>query len=128
MNSIISPWVFYWIETANSLKGMLLIVVIISLIATVLLALITMCDADDYSFQDKKVIRDVKNTVKAAVVSLVLSTLFCLIPDSDTCYKMLAANMFTQDNINSATDYVTDVIDYAVDKVKELNPADSTKE
>lgn len=64
MNSIISPWVFYWIETANSLKGMLLIVVIISLIATVLLALITMCDADDYSFQDKKVIRDVKNTVK----------------------------------------------------------------
>lgn len=128
MNSIISPWVFYWIETANNLKGMLLIVVIISLIATVLLALTTMCDADDYSFQDKKVIRDVKNTVKAAVVSLVLSTLFCLIPNSDTCYKMLAANMFTPDNINSATDYVTDVIDYAVDKVKELNPTDSTKE
>lgn len=60
MNSIISPWVFYWIETANNLKGMLLIVVIISLIATVLLALTTMCDADDYSFQDKKVIRGVK--------------------------------------------------------------------
>lgn len=128
MNSIISPWVFYWIETANNLKGMLLIVVIISLIATVLLALTTMCDADDYSFQDKKVIRGVKNTVKAAVVSLVLGILFCLIPDSDTCYKMLAADMFTPNNINSATDYVTDVIDYAVDKVKELNPTDSTKE
>lgn len=128
MNSIISPWVFYWIGTADNLKGMLLIVVIISLIATVLLALTTMCDVDDYSFQDKKVIRDVKNTVKAAVVSLVLGILFCLIPDSDTCYKMLAANMFTPDNINSATEYVTDVVDYAVDKVKELNPTDSTKE
>lgn len=128
MNSIINPWVFYWIGTVDNLKNMLLMVLIISLIATVLLALTTMCDADDHSFQDKKVIRGVKNTVKAAVVSLVLSTLFCLIPDSDTCYKMLAANMFTQDNINSATDYVTDVIDYAVDKVKELNPADSTKE
>lgn len=95
MNSIISPWVFYWIGTADNLKNMLLMVLIISLIATVLLALTTMCDADDYSFQDKKTIRDVKNTVKAAVVSLVLGILFCLIPDSDTCYKMLAANMFT---------------------------------
>ena len=58
---------------------------------------------------------------------------FCLIcgifiPSEDTCYKMLAAKMFTQDNINSATEYVTDVIDYAVDKVKELNPVQDTEE
>ena len=56
-----------------------------------------------------------------------MGILFCLIPDSDTCYKMLAANMFTQDNINSATEYVTDVIDYAVDKVKELNPSSDSE-
>lgn len=60
MNSIISPWVFYWIGTVDNLKNMLLMVLIISLIATVLLALTTMCDVDDYSFQDKKVIREVK--------------------------------------------------------------------
>lgn len=122
MNSIISPWVFYWIGTVDNLKNMLLVVLIISLIATGLLALTTMCDADDYSFQDKRVVREVKNTVKATIISLVLGILCCLIPDSNTCYKMLAADMFTQDNINNATEYVTDVIDYAVDKVKELNP------
>lgn len=53
-------------------------------------------------------------------------TSLCLIgavflPSEDTCYKMLAADMFTQDNINNATEYVTDVIDYAVDKVKEMD-------
>lgn len=128
MNSIISPWIFYWIGTVDNLKNMLLMVLIISLIATAILTFKTMCDAGDYSSQDKKVVRDVKNTVKATIISLVLGILFCLIPDSDTCYKMLAANMFTPDNINSATDYVTDVIDYAVDKVKELNPTDGTKE
>lgn len=46
------------------------------------------------------------------------------IPSEDTCYKMLAADMFTQDNINNATEYVTDVIDYAVDKLKEGNGED----
>ena len=69
-----------------------------------------------------------KICIKVAIVTFVIAILVCVIPDSDTCYKMLAAKMFTQDNINSATEYVTDVIDYAVDKVKELNPVQDTEE
>lgn len=83
----------------------------------------TMCDADDYSSESKRVNKDVKICIKAAITTFIVAVLVCVIPDSDTCYKMLAADMFTPNNINSATDYVTDVIDYAVDKVKELNPS-----
>lgn len=55
----------------------------------------------------------------AAIVSLAI---LVFTPSSKTYYKMLAADMFTEKNVTAATEYVTDVIDYAVDKVKELNP------
>lgn len=80
-------------------------------------------DADDYGLKNEDVAKEVKICIKVAIATFVVAVLVCVIPDSDTCYKMLAANMFTQDNINSATEYVTDVIDYAVDKVKELQPS-----
>lgn len=128
MNSIINPWVFYWISVSEGIKVVLLIVECILLVAFIILCIATGFNADNYSFKDEDVINEVKLTIKVAIVSLIVAVLCCAVPDSNTCYKMLAANMFTQDNINSATDYVTDVIDYAVDKVKELQPADSTKE
>ena len=128
MNSIISPWVFYWISVSDSVKIILIIIEIALLVALLVLCVIAGADADSYSLKDEDVIREVKFTVKVAIVTFVFAVLCCIVPDANTCYKMLAADMFTQNNINSATEYVTDVIDYAVDKVKELQPADSTQE
>lgn len=122
MNSIINPWVFYWISVSDAMQRLMWCGVAIGLIVLIVSA----C----YDEDGTPVCGKHKNKVRK--IGIVIASL-CLIgavfiPSEDTCYKMLAANMFTQDNINSATDYVTDVIDYAVDKVKELNPADSTKE
>ena len=128
MNSIISPWVFYWIGISDNVKTLLTVVLIALFIGLAVALTCTMCDVGDYGSESKNVNKDVKTCIKVAIATFILAVLFCLIPDSDTCYKMLAANMFTPDNVNSAADYVTDVIDYAVDKVKELNPTDSTKE
>jgi hypothetical protein len=84
----------------------------------------TISDADDYGFKDKNVAEEVKLCIKVAIATFVVAVLVCVVPSEDTCYKMLAADMFTQDNINNATEYVTDVIDYAVDKLKEGNGED----
>lgn len=66
---------------------------------------------------------DGENTENDTIIDCAVNGfLLVFTPSSNTCYKMLAADMFTQDNINNATEYVTDVIDYAVDKVKELSP------
>ena len=128
MNSIINPWVFYWIGIVDNVRTLLSAILIVLLIGLAILLACTMCDVDDYGSKSKNVDKDVKICIKVAIATFVFAVLVCFVPDSNTCYKMLAANMFTPDNINSATEYVTDVIDYAVDKVKELNPADSTKE
>ena len=128
MNSIISPWVFYWISIVDNIRILLIVVLIVLMIGGAITFMCTMSDADLFSFKDKDVADEVKLCIKVAIATFVIAVLVCVIPDSDTCYKMLAAKMFTQDNINSATEYVTDVIDYAVDKVKELNPVQDTEE
>ena len=83
-----------------------------------------MSDVDDHGFKDKNVAEEIKFCIKVAIATFVVVVLVCVVPSEDTCYKMLAADMFTQDNINNATEYVTDVIDYAVDKLKEGNGED----
>lgn len=118
MNSIISPWAFYWIDVCNSFKSLVFVVFVIAVIAAVISFL---CSIDDWATSD-----DVRMFSKSAKISVIVAAasivLYILLPSENVSYKMLAANMFTQDNINNATEYVTDVIDYAVDKVKELQP------
>lgn len=128
MNSIISPWVFYWIGIVDNIRTLLITILIVLVIGGVIMFMCIISDADDYGLKNEGVAKEVKICIKVAIATFVVAVLVCVIPDSDTCYKMLAAKMFTQDNINSATEYVTDVIDYAVDKVKELNPVHDTEE
>lgn len=119
MNSIINPWVFYWIGVLDTFKGVALIIAVITVIGVIVMGLWM---GLDISF-DNGVDSDMaKLWIKLAIVSFVAFMICAVLPSESTCYKMLAANMFTEKNVTAATEYVTDVIDYAVDKVKELNP------
>ena len=118
---IINPWVFYLIEIADKLGKLFWI----GLVVGGILVVASFCmDDDGSSIWGQYEIKLRKVAVLITSLSLVC---VIIIPSEETCYKMLAADMFTRDNINSATEYVTDVIDYAVDKVKELNPAGEEK-
>ena len=121
MNSIINPWVFYWIGIVDSVRTLLIVILTVLMIGG---AIMFMCTMSDRGVKDKDVAEEVKLCINVAIATFVVAVLVCVVPSEDTCYKMLAAKMFTQDNINNATEYVTDVIDYAVDKVKEMDRKD----
>ena len=118
MNSIISPLVFYLIGVADTIQ-------ILALLSSVVFVVISGFLWYDWLQTSARYgeIRKHKFVVKMSIVATVSLVILVFTPSSDTCYKMLAANMFTEENVTTATEYVTDVIDYAVDKVKELNPA-----
>lgn len=122
MNSIISPWVFYWISVSDVLRRLMWVGVFIGL-AVLVFSFCVDEDGGSTCGKDEHKVRK----VGIFLASLCLISVVFL-PSESTCYKMLAAKMFTQDNINSATEYVTDVIDYAADKIKELNPTQNTEE
>lgn len=120
MNSIINPWVFYLIDMAYTIKILALFASIVFVAISGLLWFDWMQSLFSYGEKDKDILRKRKIVVKMSIAAIVSLAILIFTPSEDTCYKMLAADMFTQDNINSATEYVTDVLDYAVDKVKEL--------
>lgn len=117
MNSIINPWVFYWIDIFNAVDA-------VAFLCAIATTLGTLCFGGMASnnYDTRKRSNAIKWAKRFAVGLVISIALGVLTPSEDTCYKMLAAKMFTQDNINNATEYVTDVIDYAVNKVKELQP------
>lgn len=119
MNSIISPWVFYWIGVLDTFKGVAFVIAVITVIGVIVMGLWM---GLDISFDNGVDSNMAKLWIKLAIVSFVASMICAVLPSESTCYKMLAANMFTEKNVTAATEYVTDVIDYAVDKVKELSP------
>lgn len=123
MNSIISPWVFYLIGMADTIQILALFAFISFIAISGYLWFDWLEDRNRYGEKDENVLNGRKTAVKVSIAAIVSLLVLVFTPSSKTCYKMLAADMFTQDNINNATEYVTDVIDYAVDKVKELNPA-----
>nr|DAK68588.1 MAG TPA: hypothetical protein [Caudoviricetes sp.] len=122
MNSIISPWVFYLIGMADVIQFLALFASIGFVVISGFLWFDWLHDLARYGEKDEDVLSERKTVVKVSIVTIVSLAVLVLTPSSSTCYKMLAADMFTQDNINNATEYVTDVIDYAVDRVKELSP------
>lgn len=123
MNSIISPWVFYLIGMADTIQILALSASIGFIAISSYLWFDWLETRNRYGEKDEDVLKGRKTAVKVSIATIVSLLVLVFTPSSKTCYKMLAADMFTQDNINNATEYVTDVIDYAVDKAKELNPA-----
>lgn len=118
MNPVISPCVFYWIEIVDKARELIGVAIIFSFF---IVAACMIFREMAYDVEEKYHLKAMAK--KAGIVLAISIPLFTFTPTSDTCYKMLAANMFTKDNIDSASEYVTDVIDYAVDKIKELQPA-----
>lgn len=53
MNSIISPWVFYWIGIVDSIRTLLIAILIVLVIVVAIMFMCTMSDADDYGFKTK---------------------------------------------------------------------------
>lgn len=122
MNSIISPWVFYLIGMADTIQILALFASIGFVAISGFLWFDWLHDFARYGEKDEDVLRERKIVVRVSIAAIVSLAILVFTPSSKTCYKMLAANMFTEKNVTAATEYVTDVIDYAVDKVKEFSP------
>lgn len=70
MNSIINPWVFYWIGIVDSVRTLLIVILTVLMIGGAIMFMCTMSDADDRGFKDKDVAEEVKLCIKVAIATL----------------------------------------------------------
>ncbi len=116
MEPIINPLWFYLIDTITSLKMVFLIAG--GLTATVL-GIISLCHAG-WSTKDLHNFWKCKVTRIFAVIAPILIIVGCLVPGTETAYKMLVASLVTPDNIAAVGESVSSVVDYIIDSVDKL--------
>lgn len=119
MQPIINPALFYLIDLSKGLSFFFGIIGGFTLAVVFIVGLLVMCE-DGYDTEDKDVMETWKRIKYFLIVGLACIFMTVIIPSEETCYKMVAANIVTPNNIEAVGDTATDIIDYIVDSVEEI--------
>lgn len=117
---IISPWVFYWIETmsqikdiANAVTGVTMFISIIFLI----FALSFEKEEREEHINEEMFGRITKGMIVVGIVSIIA----CMfLPAKETMYKMLTASYITQKNIENVGESIDKIADKLVEKINQV--------
>lgn len=118
MDYIINPAWFYWIEVANTIKGISIGAIVTLFIACIILAIVV---AMDRAFGE-----DTEGKVHSAIfckclIALAVFTLVCvLVPSKRTLMEMQIARLATRSNVDLTIDKVKEIVDYIINAMKEL--------
>lgn len=119
MTPIISPWAFYLFHILSTLAGVATAIIIFGVVICIFIG-IPLLD-EDFLIEDDITLVKLRKHFKRTATAVVISAIALIfIPSEDTCYKMFISSYVTEDNIKKAGDTVEDLVDYIVDKAKEL--------
>ena len=118
MDYIINPYWFYWIEVADTIKGISIGAMVVFLIAAIILAATA---HNDYMFEDNNEGDAKKKVLFICIVGLVLSALVCIfVPSEKTLIEMQIAKLATHNNVDLTIDKIKEIVDYIINAMKEV--------
>ncbi len=114
---IVSPWIFYWVDALETIKGVSGGFLFFSVIAFVI-CFISWCNDDNSDDKKDFYSKAFKRIVGSIVVSLLLLT---FIPTQETMYRMLIASYVTPESLNTIGNVTKETIqgafDHSVDRL-----------
>lgn len=120
MNQIISPWLIYFAELADSINMTFLFV---ALIAFIIMAFAFI------PYMDNKKDETLKQCLKKSFIWFCISIAIVVItPSKDTVYTMVVLDNVTTDNIQAIGKTGKDVVDYITDQIDKIVNKDDEKE
>ena len=110
MTPIISPWWFYLFDMVEKLGVTSTVIAVLLGIGGVIYFIIWgICEGNEIKFS------------KILIVIFAISSFLAVFtPSKETCYQMAAASLVTPDNLTTAGNTATDIIDYIVDSIDEI--------
>lgn len=122
MTPIVSPWIFYLFHVLSALSDLAVVVLICAVVACVFMGIPLI---DDDLFVEEPTLAKLRKYFKRSFICIIISAIaLTLIPSEDTLYKMFISSYVTEDNIKMVGDTAEDLVDYIVDKAKELKEDD----
>lgn len=118
MSPIINPWWFYLFDMVEKLGTTSSVIAAILGIGGVIYFIIWgICEGNEIKFS------------KILIVIFAISSFLAVFtPSKETCYQMAAASLVTPDNLTTAGNAATDIIDYIVDSIDEILDDDEEEE
>lgn len=129
MKPIISPIWFYLVNLFSKVGDFAMILIIGGIILTVLFAIFLLVVGTEGDFESEEEIKRWYGYLKKGIIAIIAAgVLYCAVPSETTCYKMMAAQVVTSDNIATVGKTGEDIINYIVESVKEITDSNKNSE
>lgn len=117
---IISPWVFYWVETMDQIRDVVNCVIGVTMFISVIFLLLAL--AFEKEEREEHISEEIfKRIIKILAIVGVVSVIgFMFMPSKGTMYKMLAASYMTQENIENVGESIDKIADKLVEKINKV--------
>lgn len=129
MKPIISPIWFYFVSLADKVGSLARVLIIGGVILAGILALLLVIVETKGEFESEEERARWYGYLKRSIITIFAAgVLYCAVPSETTCYKMMAAQIVTPDNISTVGKTSEDIINYIVESVKEITDSDKDSE
>lgn len=129
MKPIISPIWFYLVNLTSKVGDFAMALIIGGVILTAILAVFLLVVETEGDFESEEERRRWYGYLKKGIITIIAAgVLYCAVPSETTCYKMMAAQVVTPDNIATVGKTGEDIINYIVESVKEITDSDKNSE
>ena len=128
MKPIISPIWFYFVNLAGKIGEFTTALIFGGVIIAGILAILLLVVEVEGDFSSEGERRRWYGYLKRSIITVIAAgILYCAVPSETTCYKMMAAQVVTPDNISTVGKTSEDIINYIVESVKEITDSNDEK-
>lgn len=128
MKPIISPIWFYLVNLFDKVGNLAMALIIGGLILVAILIIVLGIVETEGEFEsDEERTKWYGILKKSIIITISAAVLYCAVPSETTCYKMMAAQVVTPDNISTVGKTSEDIINYIVESVKEITDSNDKK-
>ena len=127
MNYIINPSWFYWLGVVNSMRGFMLVALIVAITiigVSLIIIPVNVKLIQDYPSicdDERKAVRFFTKALKVAIGVCVASGLFLVfVPSKETLIEMMVAKQATYENATWTIDALKSAVDYVVQAIQSL--------
>lgn len=129
MKPIISPIWFYLVNLFSKVGDFAMALIIGGIILTVIFAICLFIVETEGDFESEEERRRCYGYLKKSIITIIaVGIMYCAIPSETTCYKIMAAQVVTPDNISTVGKTGEDIINYIVKSVKEITDSNEDSE
>lgn len=113
-NYIINPSIFYWMNVLDSVRGVALIILLLSIACLIIALILYFIDVDEED-EVAKIYR--KLMFISGIITVINIIIIIFIPDKRTSMEMLIARTATYENTQLTVQGIKEIVDYIIQAI-----------